>query len=115
MRAVEKTIELTRIVGHVIPLVIFDTQKLEQSKSADLFATAAAYKKVNDGVAFRDAYREVASDPDAWLLQAELPLERMYRMSGQPGTESVEYIQITARHALSRLEKEVTAGIDTAP
>jgi len=115
MRAVEKTIELTRIIAHVIPLVIFDTEKLEQSKSDELFATAVAYKKVTEGAAFRDAYRDTAGDTDAWSLQAEQPLEKMYQMSGQPGTEDVPYVRKLAGDALSRLESELIAGTGTAP
>ena len=115
MRAVEKTVELTRIVARVIPLVIFDGEKLEQAKSDDLYATAVAYQKVVDGVAFRDAYREAASDTEAWALQAEMPFEQIYEMSGQPGTEDAGYVRKLADNILSRLDREVTAGTDTGP
>ena len=83
--------------------LIFDDQKLEQAKSDDLFATAAAYEKVTEGIAFRDAYRDVSEDPEAWSLQAEKPLEEMYRMPGQPGTEDAGYVRALAATVLSRL------------
>ncbi|NNE70628.1 MAG: argininosuccinate lyase, partial [Rhodothermales bacterium] len=72
MRAVLKTEDLLRAMNAVLAGVRFDGDATRAADDPALHATAAALKKVKAGVAFRDAYQEVASDKDLWReAQAE--------------------------------------------
>ncbi len=63
----------------------FDEARLRAATSAELYATAAALRRVAGGEPFRDAYRAAASDPKAWTAEAKRPVHETYRTPGAPG------------------------------
>jgi len=60
MKAFKVTIESMKIAALLILNLNVDKEKCEQAMSADLYATEKAYELVKQGVAFRDAYLQVA-------------------------------------------------------
>jgi len=46
--------------------VVFDEAACRKAMSPELYATAAAYRLVRQGMPFREAYRKAAADPTLW-------------------------------------------------
>lgn len=112
MRATEKTVELVAIMVQVIPAISFNSQKIEEAKSPELFATAVANRYVTEGVAFRDAYQRAATEKDDWASVAEACLQDLYVMSGQPGREDPDFVRTLAREAYARFDQCAQSRID---
>ena len=93
MRATEKSVALTSIMAQVLPTISFNTQKIDASLTDDLYATAAVFQHVADGMPFRDAYRVSADSPESWSDLARNPLSGLYQTPGQPGTENPDLIR----------------------
>jgi len=88
MKSILITSDLLQAAEGLIDGIQFNQDTLNDSKSPELFATAAALGKVVDGVPFRDAYRAAASDEDAWKEQSGKSLSDTYKTKGSPGQTS---------------------------
>ena len=113
MRAMEKSHELTSVMAAILPSIRFNTDQIDRSLTDDLFATALAYQRVADGMAFRDAYRAAAANPDSWSELAARPLKGLYPMKGHPGNEQPELIRSQIKAITSRGRPEAIAATDT--
>jgi len=100
MRSVVKTDELMEAVTAIIPGIRFNPDRIKEAVTPELFATAAALEAVEKGASFRDAYRDVAQDTDAWERAANRPISETYRNVGFPGKSNVSGVRIRAQEAL---------------
>lgn len=71
MRAVLKTEDLLQAINALLPGVTFQAEAARALDAPALHATAAALKKVREGMAFRDAYQQVAADQSLWVAAQE--------------------------------------------
>ena len=62
IRGFDTTIPSIRIMTLVVEGLKVNTANCEKAVTSDMFATDEVIKMVKDGVPFRDAYRNVASD-----------------------------------------------------
>lgn len=85
MRSVLIMLDLCQAASGLVGGMHFDEERLQAARGIELFATAAALKKVKDGTPFREAYRDVADKPDLWEEQATQSLTDVYSTSGNPG------------------------------
>lgn len=85
MRAVLLAEDLVSAMQELVAGLEFREDRIREAMSSELFATAAALRRVVAGEPFRDAYRAAAGDPDSWLAEAKVPLEKSYRTEGGPG------------------------------
>lgn len=93
-----------------------DTERLAAACTAELFATDHAYELAQSGVPFRDAYREVAANPDAQApgdLQTRL---RARNATGAPGNLALDAVKerIAAERSVWRMrQREFVAALST--
>ncbi len=57
----DKTVELLAVTTHLLPGLTFDAGRMEAACTDELYAAHEAYRLVQGGMTFRDAYREVGS------------------------------------------------------
>ena len=85
MRSVLLTHDLLTAMNHLLPGIQFREEKMRESCTPELFATAHALKLVKEGVPFREAYRQAAasvSDLSSPDVEAALS---PYQVDGFPG------------------------------
>lgn len=87
----ETLLEASQIlIKHLIPI----PQNLKDACSSELFAAEAANKQVKEkGVSFRDAYRELAENPE---LAESISLEQIlkeYKQLGSPGNVGIDRLR----------------------
>lgn len=101
MRAVLTTRDLFTALRHLVPGLTFDAERLRAAVTPELFATDAALALVEQGVPFRQAYRQAAA-----LEHAEPPADALsaYTGVGMPGRAEPE--------ALRRALAEIRARVD---
>ena len=85
MSALLTTEDLLDAMIAVLGGLEFDEARLKAAMSADLYATAAALKRVAGGEPFRDAYRSAAVDVSAWETEGGRSVHETYRTTGSPG------------------------------
>ena len=68
-----------------MPGVEFDRERLRDSITPELFATAEALRLVNDGVPFRDAYRNAAAGVNSLEAPDAATALYAYAIDGYPG------------------------------
>ena len=90
MRAVLTAHDLATALRHVLPGVTFGPARTEAALSPDLFATAEALRRVQDGTPFRDAYRAVGTNLDALTAPSAAEALRAYVTPGTPGQVQTE-------------------------
>jgi len=93
MRAVLIQKDLLEATQGLVGGLSFNTTRLNEVRDPDLFATAAALAQVVDGVPFREAYQNAATQKETWSEQAALPLEDVYATKGTPGNVSTKSIR----------------------
>ncbi|HIC99901.1 MAG TPA: hypothetical protein EYP05_00975 [Piscirickettsiaceae bacterium] len=62
LRSLQITFDSVNVMEKVFSGLRPDRKRLEESMTAELFATEKAYKLVEKGMPFREAYRKVASE-----------------------------------------------------
>ncbi|CAN5561455.1 argininosuccinate lyase [soil metagenome] len=85
MRSVLTARDLFVAMRHVLPGIQFNEDAMRRALSPDLFATAEAMRRVKDGEAFRDAYREVGANLDSLLTPESEEALSAYTTQGGPG------------------------------
>ena len=85
MRAVGAAQDLVRACAVVLPGVEWQADRIRAALSPDLFATAEALRRVEGGVAFRDAYREVGTHLDDLVVPSAEDALAAYTSPGTPG------------------------------
>lgn len=102
MRAVLTARDLFTALRHVLPGVCFEAERMRAALSPDLFATDAALALVEQGVPFRQAYRQAAQSLDR--LAAPAPAEALaaYRTPGTPGHVDAEALGVALAQVRER-------------
>jgi argininosuccinate lyase len=85
MRAVVTTEDLLEAFVQLIPGLTFNRDRMRESLTPDLFATAAAIGNVLKGVPFRDAYREAAASIGSIEVPPSAEILASYGTAGGPG------------------------------
>lgn len=65
--AFEETNDLLDAATLAVRGVKFDPETCRKAMTPELYATAAAYRLVRQGMSFREAYRKTASEPESWV------------------------------------------------
>ncbi|MEX2574180.1 MAG: argininosuccinate lyase [Balneolaceae bacterium] len=87
----DELLEMTRLLVRGLSL---DEGKLRNACSSDLLAAEEAYKLVKEqGVSFRDAYRQVKSRPDSDFTMDIDELFGLYTQLGSPGNPGLERLR----------------------
>ena len=93
MKAIEVVKNCIAAMIAILEGMNWNEDSLKKAITPELFATAAALKKVNEGVPFRDAYRLAANEVDSWSdLDKEMALSS-YQTEGSPGNEFPDRIR----------------------
>lgn len=71
MRAVLTTQDLVTALSEMLPEMNVDAAAAKQAMTPELWGTAAAMRRVTDGIPFRDAYRAAATDQASWQTERE--------------------------------------------
>jgi argininosuccinate lyase len=85
MEGVQTTLELLRVLTALIPTLIVNQDKAKSACTDELYAAAAAYQLVADGMAFRDAYKVIAAQITAAIF---VPPAQINGTIGHVGTSS---------------------------
>lgn len=93
--AFSETADVLAAARLAVARVEFDAAACARGMTPELYATAAAYRKVREGMPFRDAYRIAAADKASWKPGLAEP--------GADAADSPEYCQ--------RLRDEVTRRV----
>jgi argininosuccinate lyase len=103
MRAVLTTRDLFTALRHLLPGLAFDAERLRAAVTPELFATDAALALVEQGVPFRQAYRQAAA-----LDAVEPPADALGAYAGvgmpgraEPGALKASLSELRARFAES--------------
>ena len=100
MRAVLTAHDLMTALRHVLPGVTFDAAKTEAALSPDLFATAEALRRVQDGTPFRDAYRDVGTNLGDLTTPSASEALVAYVTPGTPGQVQADALRDTLAAAM---------------
>lgn len=118
LRAAEEVQRLLRTATRVVREFQVHPEKLELAMLPELYATAAAYALVREGVPFREAYRRVASD----LLDGSFDASDHKSRSAAPDLRGdlaalkVERLMLTAVHEeFERRNLDATAALQSNP
>ena len=85
MRSVGLAHDLLEAMLSVMPDVRFDRERMAAACTPGLFATADALARVQQGVPFRDAYRQAAEAADGLTVPDVSAALAAYRVGGYPG------------------------------
>ncbi|NBC01456.1 MAG: argininosuccinate lyase [Bacteroidetes bacterium] len=85
MRATQTVRDLVKAVTRVAGGVTFCPEQMEAYLTPELFATAQALAAVADGVPFRDAYQQAATNEAAWTVPEAADVLASYTYDGAPG------------------------------
>lgn len=85
MRSVLLTQDLLAAMVQGVPGIQFNTDRMRDALSPDLFATAHALEQVKRGVPFRDAYRSAAKELDHLTVPDANEALSAYTVDGFPG------------------------------
>lgn len=94
LKAVENTIELLKAARILLSHIKPNKAKLEEACTSELFAAEAANLLVKEkGVSFRDAYREIAENPE-WIsgLSADKLMQEFFHL-GSPGNSGLSTLR----------------------
>ncbi len=99
MRSVLLAEDLLTAMLHLLPGVRFQTDRMRQAATRELFATAAALERVQAGVPFREAYRQAAQQIELLEVPDADAALAAYRVDGYPGKVRPDLVrQALARH-----------------
>ena len=93
MRAVLATRDLMSALAAVLPGIAWQPDAMRAALSPDLFATAEALRRVDDGTPFRDAYRDVGTNLDELAVPDDASSLAAYRTPGTPGRVDADALQ----------------------
>ena len=93
MRAVLAAQDLLSAAAAVLPGVEWQPKAMRAALSPDLFATAAALRRVEAGEPFRDAYRAVGAELDQLAVPTDDDALADYAMPGTPGHVDVDALR----------------------
>jgi argininosuccinate lyase len=103
-RGVKDTLESIRLIELAVRSFSINEQVLNNSRTPELYATYAAFRKVKEGKAFRDAYKETAEELKAGKIIPEDYADDLNVIIKENEKELSE-----AKVELARLSKKVTA------
>ena len=106
MRAVLTTQDVLSAAAAVLPGVEWRPDAMRAALSPDLFATAAALRRVEAGTPFRDAYRDVGASLDRLTVPTDADALADYVSPGTPGHVDVAALR-------QRLAGGAPHGLDT--
>lgn len=101
---------MIEIFSEVIKGVTFNTAKLEQTKTAELYATYEAFRLVTAGLPFRDAYKETAEKLQKGLIDIQAlskdftPISESLKSECTEATKNINQIEEKVRHEFSVLD-----------
>jgi argininosuccinate lyase len=94
VRAVLTTTDLLAAMNHAVSGLSFDASRAAEACSPDLFATEVALRQVvEDGVPFRQAYRDVGTNLDRLTSPDPAGALAPYRTAGTPGRLAPEAVR----------------------
>ena len=85
MRSCFTTRSMLEATNAVLPTVRFQTDRMKEACSEELYATAYALKLVKRGIPFRTAYQQAAADKKGWGDEKSVAGQSAYRIKGYPG------------------------------
>ncbi|MEO0557238.1 MAG: argininosuccinate lyase [Bacteroidota bacterium] len=104
MRAVLATRDLMTAVASVLPRVAWKPEAMRAALSPDLFATAEALQRVDNGTPFREAYRDVGTHLDELAVPDDASALATYATPGTPGRVDADALRQRVEAARQRLE-----------
>ncbi len=96
--------DLLEAMTQLLPGVRFRTDRMEDALSPDLFATAEALRLVQEGVPFREAYREAAGALGSIQTPPAEEILAAYHVPGDPGNPQPEVIRERLQERRRKLE-----------
>jgi argininosuccinate lyase len=108
MRAVDLALEMLAVVSRTAGSVTANHDKLSQSFTPELLATDEVFKRVQAGMTFRDAYREVAADLGAVSAEGVDPAQVLARRTstGTPGNLDLQTVRTEMEARRSAVDSE---------
>ncbi len=103
-RGIKDTLESIRLIELAVRSFTINEQVLDNSRTPELYATYAAFRKVKEGKAFRDAYKETADELNAGKIIPEDYADDLNVIIKENEKELSE-----AKAELTRLSKKVAA------
>ncbi|GAB5537739.1 MAG: argininosuccinate lyase [Rubricoccaceae bacterium] len=103
MRAVLATRDLMTAVASVLPGISWRPDAMRAALSPDLFATAEALRRVEQGTPFRDAYRDVGTHLNALAVPDDASALAAYATPGTPGQVNADALRQRVEAARLRL------------
>ncbi len=92
--------DLVTAMMRLIPGVQFDRERMQQACTPELFATAEALHRVQQGIPFREAYRQTAADLETLSSPAPEAALAAYRVEGFPGRTDPDMVRrLLDRHS----------------
>lgn len=95
MESVHVTGDLLSAMNHLVPEVTFDRERMEAACTPELYATAEAIRRVQEGVPFRDAYREAAESVEELDRRSVEEVLESYHLPGYPGHVDTGLVRVT--------------------
>ncbi len=95
MTAFETVLEVLQAVDDLIASCEVNTENIKKACTSELFAAEAANLLVTEkGISFRDAYKEVASNPEYCKELNVETLMKKYTQLGSPGNPGLEKLRV---------------------
>ncbi len=85
LAGLEETVDVLRVLRPVLSTLTVDDRRCRESMDRSIGATDAVYRQVAQGRPFREAYKEVAADPEAAVESDPSEGWRARRHLGAPG------------------------------
>ena len=95
MKALQVSTDCIVAMNAILTRLTWNVDRLKEAMTPELFATAAALEKVNQGIPFRDAYRLAAKEVDSWKARDMEKAMDTYLTAGTPGNEVPDQISKT--------------------
>lgn len=93
MRSVLLTRDLLTAMQNLLPGVSFDAERMREACTPELFATAHALRLVQEGVPFREAYRQAAAQTGSLEAPSTAEALEAYQVKGYPGRAHPEPVR----------------------
>ncbi|MBT8398844.1 MAG: argininosuccinate lyase [Rhodothermia bacterium] len=103
MRAVTTTADVLQAIRNVLAGISFDTQRMRESVSPEMFATAEALKLVTEGVPFREAYQQAAKTRGSGF-ETPSNLAELYLLDGYPGRSDLKHVRTQLETSMAMFE-----------
>jgi argininosuccinate lyase len=83
---------MLQAMNTVLPVVRFQTERMKEACSDELYATAYAMKLVKKGMPFRTAYHEAAANKTGWSDERAVAGQTGYKVQGYPGRIALDTV-----------------------